>query len=1475
MENLSYSRHPNRALSKKICGNAGGFPAAAAVKNLYDDVYGGPPKFGVSNLSPRMEDYSEIFGSFQASRASSIPVLDLPAVDEAEVVFDVRSSSFDYAEVFGSFKGLDFAVSYEELIDQSKDGDGNSSDEAWSPAEYESLSEGSDSSGRDQCFSNGGPEHSFDGTTEFSISYHKANQISSEDVASGMTRVAQLHAVPGFTYMVDSPLQQTEDKKASLQVTDDSNLNMDFSVDVMKAKHLKKTMSHPQNVRFGGHAYENDLRPQKEYGKNGSSHSNAFVGISGISLRTQPSELPPPSRPPPVVEGKKGFSSKLVSHRNTLASEGISGDSSPPFFDVEVDASSSAAASAAAIKDAMEKAQAKLKSAKELMEKKKEGLQSSYKSGSRRDMKDSEGKTRKILDGPNKNKDERLKGTDEREDNGINVLVREKQKVSKSALEVPEFLGGENASIVAGKYVEDKPETESWSSRGSHKVGEASEWKEATDFFELVTTDESNVFEQANTKKIFVQNVIIHELEQKKVALESSEKQAKNESKEKPARKDDEVEAFEEKQKGAKESCRNEENNVKAKAAKEAIEHKDHEKKIKVAHEVCERGENKKSSKMAKHIVDKRVTGADQSVKEKETKSKPEKAIKQKENEKKLMEAEKMIELEKKQKLSHKKLDREERQKEALIEGRNENSFKVAFEQAENGIKVPKVLEQEENEKWLKEILDKVESERRQKGAFLHQENEKRLKESLEQENSKKKQTEVLDLEEKKREETRQREENEERIKSVCGEKETRKHMVVCEQVDSGNIFTEAQEEEEIDTKLCEASKQLDTFSMSKEVLEQVGTKQMPKDTVNLVDEKGLDKGHGGTQKDEYCEDVKLVKQTQVHVEGEDLIQSDKAHKLDSSKNKQPTQLARDHDENSGKVKTPQEAYVREEKKDIKADPLNTETKPAAGRKTESIDENFKASSINKRDQLRMEDGKEALPLRGSVKKTSGEMKIIPKVSEKESVAFEIENVLVGERLKAFGKSQENVPHAKNPYKVESELPHVDNRVTKAGEASPVVGEPNIEKIKSCSQVGSVSDNQDIEFAHKFKETGEDRIQVQVSLNKEEEEKTVPTQAVKESIEDKWKAEAAQPPRAEEKQKNQKSVQQVNASHSTERKEKTSGEVETERLKRERELENERLRKLEEEREREREREKDRMAVDLATLEARERAFPESRERAERAAVERATAEARQRAMMEARERLEKACAEAREKSLAGKTAMEARIRAERAAVERATAEARERAAEKAMAERAAFEARERVQRSVSDKFSASSRNNGMRRSTSSSDLQDLQFQSSGLPRYQYSSVYGERYEGVEGESAQRCKARLERHRRTAERAAKALAEKNMRDLLAQREQAERNRLAETLDADVRRWSSGKEGNLRALLSTLQYILGPDSGWQPIPLTEVITSAAVKKAYRKATLCVHPDKLQQRGASIQQKYICEKVFDLLKEAWNKFNSEER
>jgi hypothetical protein len=120
----------------------------------------------------------------------------------------------------------------------------------------------------------------------------------------------------------------------------------------------------------------------------------------------------------------------------------------------------------------------------------------------------------------------------------------------------------------------------------------------------------------------------------------------------------------------------------------------------------------------------------------------------------------------------------------------------------------------------------------------------------------------------------------------------------------------------------------------------------------------------------------------------------------------------------------------------------------------------------------------------------------------------------------------------------------------------------------------------------------------------------------------------------------------------------------------------------------------------------------------------------------------------------------------------------------------------------------------------------------------------------------------------------KALQEKNDRDMQVQREQAERDRIGGSLDFEIKRWAAGKEGNLRALLSSMHYIMWQECGWQPVSMSDLITAAAVKKVYRKATLCIHPDKVQQKGATLQQKYIAEKVFDILKEAWNKFNSEE-
>ncbi|GER37720.1 chaperone DnaJ-domain superfamily protein [Striga asiatica] len=139
-----------------------------------------------------------------------------------------------------------------------------------------------------------------------------------------------------------------------------------------------------------------------------------------------------------------------------------------------------------------------------------------------------------------------------------------------------------------------------------------------------------------------------------------------------------------------------------------------------------------------------------------------------------------------------------------------------------------------------------------------------------------------------------------------------------------------------------------------------------------------------------------------------------------------------------------------------------------------------------------------------------------------------------------------------------------------------------------------------------------------------------------------------------------------------------------------------------------------------------------------------------------------------------------------------------------------------------------------------------------------------EEFQEIEGEPEERRRARLNRHMRMNERMAEALAEKNKRDLQNQNEQEEKRRLAETLDNDIRCWAAGKEGNLRALLSSLQQVLWPECGWRPVSLTDMITSDSVKKVYKKATLYVHPDKVQQKGATLLQKYIAEKVFDLLK-----------
>lgn len=64
-------------------------------------------------------------------------------------------------------------------------------------------------------------------------------------------------------------------------------------------------------------------------------------------------------------------------------------------------------------------------------------------------------------------------------------------------------------------------------------------------------------------------------------------------------------------------------------------------------------------------------------------------------------------------------------------------------------------------------------------------------------------------------------------------------------------------------------------------------------------------------------------------------------------------------------------------------------------------------------------------------------------------------------------------------------------------------------------------------------------------------------------------------------------------------------------------------------------------------------------------------------------------------------------------------------------------------------------------------------------------------------------------------------------------------------------------------LNIFVQVLWVESGWKPVPLVNIIEGNGVKRAYQRAMLCLHPDKLQQKGASSHQKYTAEKVFDIL------------
>ncbi|EHA8590547.1 putative auxilin-like protein 1 [Cocos nucifera] len=429
MEELPASRLGGTATSKKAARSASK-KAAAAAKSAYDDVFGGPPRYTVP-FAARLDDYSAIFGGLACS--CFIPVLDLPpamdGLDDAPV--NAWRSGFDYAEIFGRFDSGEFAVSYQELFAEPKREEVSSSDEreqrrtGFGPQVTE-VSEfppkhpkGDNVACAEEDRFSSNSDHPDDGLKQLNMSYNKTSQGNIEDAISGRTHATQLHAVPGFAVVVDgcNPLENNVSNNPSDMVNGEL-ADLDQRKKVPPTSFADSTKSTGCDLKADQKLYatkfsasQNGHAKAKHHSFSSSNQSTCTVGVSSvdamyvtvsdISLQTQPLQIPPPSRPPPKLFNKQGLSSSktyangrtdldevklckpiashqtrygVASSKDYVHQESVKGSS--PFLDVEVDASSAAAASATAMKEAMELAQGRLKSAKELMERKCDNLQS-------------------------------------------------------------------------------------------------------------------------------------------------------------------------------------------------------------------------------------------------------------------------------------------------------------------------------------------------------------------------------------------------------------------------------------------------------------------------------------------------------------------------------------------------------------------------------------------------------------------------------------------------------------------------------------------------------------------------------------------------------------------------------------------------------------------------------------------------------------------------------------------------------------------------------------------------------------------------------------------------------------------------------------------------------------------------------------------------------------------------------------------
>jgi len=1125
---------------------------------------------------------------------------------------------------------------------------------------------------------NQGVFQSVDGNTEFNISYHKVNGTSNEDTSKGKARVTQLHAVPGVTRVVDETMVFRR-SDPSLQVVDDIDLDMEFNAGRGKGNHHEKRTSRSCNVTTGEQIHCCDLDLDDGCNRNDSHSSEMFITVSDVSLRTIPSQVPPPCRPPPLLDPSKGYTSESHSNNERIDSEDTLGDCSPPFFDVEVDINSSAYV----VKEATDRHEAKARRAKDLKGRKKRGSESNIKSSC--DVKTNEAKMSENIARFNSLNDERVPATcDRRSGKMKNSASDERQKARKAAPVIPEPLEkGRHLNMFEEKHMK-----ESRSSQESDQSIGVGTWKEATDFFELVGTEESQkLIHPINHTESLVQDArtfehwrkegeasnVQEECKKVKAILESYQPD-EYKKKSKAARGDHEQGKTIRRSKSSNVECRLREP-ARNDEFTEIFELEKSEKEIRMAQQ---HGKTEKKATKGNQVegeISKEVDGQEP--------SEVLFSLKLEENEKKLKQnGEQQLGV-KKHKQSQIMKESQNIQREAFtpeaaegkeraqdseelekIKGRSNEAIKL--DKPEENVTCKRENEiiskqQIQNRSGLKEARECGENEKSQKGSFKNKkggedpkhahgevENEKRLREEdFEPGLNKPKTKEAFDR----------------GVNEACVEDQSKgKFRVVSDEYEKGDRL------EELERRSGnEAQMKQETESFSNQTSDSDGTLGISNENGHSGQSEKVLLVASGSEKDEGF-DIAL-EQMEVNREGTSMKfakETNGTWKALRGENLMAAHSSTIHEENIRKPGVSLESVADHETAEARTDCK------AGGRKVEEV-------------------GVEKLRASGNV------------------TFFEMSQ----------GKEEGSGTQSGN----------VDWSVRNTADLCFSSEQACSERAKTVPQMEFDSRSQERKIGHEWGESRTIQHHVNVALNQEGSRNLKSSSQVN-SCDDYRKNTTVDEPTAVQEVNVHNTSQRSCAAHSTKSKEKSVGESpasvdkDDEKQKIERELEKERLRKIEElerererqkdrmavdramlEAEREREREKDRAAVDRATFEARDRAYAEGRERAERAAFDRATAEARQRALAEARERLEKACAEARDKSYTDKATAEARLKAERAAVERATAEARERAMEKVKVERAAFGSRERLERSVSDKFGISSRNDGRQGSSSVSIL--------------------------------------------------------------------------------------------------------------------------------------------------------------------------